>query len=59
MQLVRERCTVRPWRLDDAQSLASHANNRKIWLGVRDLFPHPHASWKKPVSLSKGASRTT
>ena len=37
-----ERCTVRPWRLDDAQSIASHANNRKIWLGVRDLFPHPY-----------------
>ncbi len=42
MQLVLERCTVRPWRLDDAQSVASHANNRKIWLGVRDLFPHPY-----------------
>jgi [ribosomal protein S5]-alanine N-acetyltransferase len=42
MQLVLERCTVRPWRLDDAQSVASHANNRKIWLAVRDLFPHPY-----------------
>ena len=42
MQLVLERCTVRPWRLDDAQSIASHANNRKIWLGVRDRFPHPY-----------------
>ena len=42
MQLVLERCTVRPWRLDDAQSVASQANNRKIWLAVRDLFPHPY-----------------
>ena len=42
MQFVLERCTVRPCRLDDAQSVASHANNRKIWLGVRDLFPHPY-----------------
>ena len=42
MQLVLERCTVRPWRLDDAQSIASHANNRKNWLAVRDLFPHPY-----------------
>jgi RimJ/RimL family protein N-acetyltransferase len=42
MKLTLERCTVRPWRLDDAQSIASHANNRKIWLGVRDLFPHPY-----------------
>jgi RimJ/RimL family protein N-acetyltransferase len=42
MQLVLERCTIRPWRLDDAESLAKHANNRKIWLGLRDLFPHPY-----------------
>ena len=42
MQLVLERCTIRPWRLDDAESLARHANNRKIWLGLRDLFPHPY-----------------
>ena len=33
MQLVLERCTVRPWQLDDAESIARHANNRKIWLG--------------------------
>ena len=42
MQLVLERCTIRPWRLDDAESLARYANNRKIWLAVRDLFPHPY-----------------
>jgi len=40
MELLLERCTIRPWRLDDAESLARHANNRKIWLAVRDLFPH-------------------
>ena len=42
MQLVLERCTIRPWRLDDAESLARHANSRKIWLALRDLFPHPY-----------------
>ena len=42
MQLVLEQCTIRPWRLDDAESIARHANNRKIWLTVRDLFPHPY-----------------
>ena len=41
-QLILKQCTVRPWRLDDAESLARHANNRKIWLCVRDLFPHPY-----------------
>ena len=39
MQLVLKSRTIRPWRLDDAESLAKHANNRKIWLGLRDLFP--------------------
>ena len=42
MQLVLDRCIVRPWRLDDAESLARHANNRKIWLALRDLFPRPY-----------------
>ena len=42
MQLILKSCTIRPWRLDDAESLARHANNRKVWLGLRDLFPHPY-----------------
>jgi ribosomal-protein-alanine N-acetyltransferase len=42
MHLVLKSCTIRPWRLDDAESLAKHANNRKVWLGLRDLFPHPY-----------------
>ena len=42
MELVLKRSTIRPWRLDDAESLATHANNRKVWLGLRDLFPHPY-----------------
>ena len=33
---------IRPWRLDDAESLTKHANNQKVWLGLRDLFPHPY-----------------
>jgi RimJ/RimL family protein N-acetyltransferase len=43
MQLILKGCIIRPWRLDDAESLAKHANNRKVWLAVRDLFPHPYA----------------
>jgi [ribosomal protein S5]-alanine N-acetyltransferase len=42
MQLVLQRCTIRSWRLDDAESLTKHANNRKVWLALRDLFPHPY-----------------
>jgi RimJ/RimL family protein N-acetyltransferase len=42
MPLVLERCTIRSWRQDDAASLAKHANNRSVWLSLRDLFPHPY-----------------
>jgi RimJ/RimL family protein N-acetyltransferase len=42
MQLTLEHCTIRPWQLDDANSVARHANNRKVWIALRDFFPHPY-----------------
>jgi len=42
VELKLERCTIRDWRATDAESLARHANNRRIWLMVRDRFPHPY-----------------
>ncbi len=33
---------LRPWLVTDAAQIASIANNRKIWLNVRDRFPHPY-----------------
>ena len=35
-------CQVRSWRETDASSLASHANNRRVWINLRDAFPHPY-----------------
>jgi RimJ/RimL family protein N-acetyltransferase len=43
VELKLEGCTIRNWRLEDAPSLTRHANNRRVWLGLRDLFPHPYA----------------
>jgi hypothetical protein len=42
VELRLERCTIRDYRLSDAESLDKHANNRRVWLGLRDLFPHPY-----------------
>jgi [ribosomal protein S5]-alanine N-acetyltransferase len=42
MKLALARCEVRSWRHDDLASLVRHANNRKIWLNLRDRFPHPY-----------------
>lgn len=33
---------IRPWQTGDEAALVKHANNRKIWLNVRDRFPHPY-----------------
>jgi ribosomal-protein-alanine N-acetyltransferase len=33
---------VRSWRPDDVESITRHAHNRKIWLNLRDRFPHPY-----------------
>jgi [ribosomal protein S5]-alanine N-acetyltransferase len=40
--LILKHCTIRAWRSEDNESLAHHANNREVWLTLRDLFPHPY-----------------
>ncbi len=40
--LVLERCTIRDWRADDAESIAHHANDREVWLRVSDVFSYPY-----------------
>ena len=42
--------------MDDAESLAKHANNRKIWLGLRDAFPHPYTIEDAKKFLEGGIS---
>jgi ribosomal-protein-alanine N-acetyltransferase len=42
VELKLKRCTIRDWRPDDAEPLAKHANNRKVWITLRDRFPHPY-----------------
>ena len=41
MRIQTARAEVRTWEESDAESLAVHANNAKIWLNLRDAFPHP------------------
>ncbi|HMG34340.1 MAG TPA: GNAT family N-acetyltransferase [Blastocatellia bacterium] len=42
MEIKLSRCTLRPWRPGDEDSLIHHANNVKIWRNLRDIFPHPY-----------------
>jgi RimJ/RimL family protein N-acetyltransferase len=43
VELNLARCQVRSWRETDAESLAIHANNRRVWINLRDRFPHPYS----------------
>lgn len=35
-------CLIRSWQRGDELTLANHANNKDIWLNLRDHFPHPY-----------------
>jgi RimJ/RimL family protein N-acetyltransferase len=42
VKILLESCTVRSWSPEDAPSIARHANDREVWLNLRDGFPHPY-----------------
>ena len=42
MKLPLQTCVVRSWESGDVASLVAHANNRSIWINLRDRFPHPY-----------------
>jgi [ribosomal protein S5]-alanine N-acetyltransferase len=44
MHVVLKACEIRSWRSSDLESLVAHANNRDIWLNLRDRFPHPYTA---------------
>ncbi len=52
---------IRSWSSADAAALVKHANNRKIWLNLRDAFPHPytHASAAAFLEMVGRQSPTT
>ena len=42
MHLPAGPCFIRHWHESDLASLVEHANNRKVWLQLRDRLPHPY-----------------
>lgn len=48
---------VRDWSEDDAASIAQYANNRKIWINLRDAFPHPYSLANAKTFLSDAIQR--
>jgi [ribosomal protein S5]-alanine N-acetyltransferase len=35
---------LRPWKQADAEPLIQLASNKKIWINLRDYFPHPYTA---------------
>jgi RimJ/RimL family protein N-acetyltransferase len=52
------RCDVRSWEARDVDSIAAHANNREIWLNLRDRFPHPYTR-SDAQAFIRASRRTT
>jgi RimJ/RimL family protein N-acetyltransferase len=42
MKILLRDYLIRNWEKEDAPAIAKYANNRKIWLNLRDRFPHPY-----------------
>ena len=42
MRLMLKACEIRSWQTGDLESLVRHADNRNIWINLRDRFPHPY-----------------
>jgi ribosomal-protein-alanine N-acetyltransferase len=49
-------CVVRSYRMEDAESLPTYANNRKIWQNLRDGFPHPYTKENAVVFIQRAIS---
>jgi ribosomal-protein-alanine N-acetyltransferase len=52
---------VRDWQESDAPELAAQANDRRVWLGLRDAFPHPYGieDARRFIGVAMGMSPRT
>jgi len=57
MELLIPTCRLRPFHSADAPSLARHANDRELWLGVSDRIPHPYAVADAEAFLARVAGQ--
>ena len=53
MEIQGSQFTLRPPKLSDCESLALHANNRKIWMNLTGRFPHPYSEKDAEDFISK------
>ncbi len=61
MELRAGATVVREWQTGDAEPLAVQANDRQVWLGLRDAFPHPYGpeDAKRFIDMARQMSPAT
>ncbi len=59
MEIQCSVCLLRPLVAADALALARHANDRDIWLNLRDRFPHPYGLSDAEDYIAAVAARPT
>lgn len=59
IELADGEIVVREWREADAVELARQANDRRVWLNLRDAFPHPYgvADGRAFIALAQAQSK--
>jgi ribosomal-protein-alanine N-acetyltransferase len=58
MELKPNKCTLRAWQPGDEESLVHHANNKKVWINLRDSFPHPYTASDALSWIQKASAET-
>jgi RimJ/RimL family protein N-acetyltransferase len=58
MQIRIGEYQVRSFRYDDAEALAGYANNRRVWINLRDRFPHPYTRGDAEAWIDHGLRET-
>jgi RimJ/RimL family protein N-acetyltransferase len=58
MLLTLKTCAIRSWRAEDAAGIVRYANNYKIWVNLRDAFPHPYTAHHAREFIRSVKSRT-
>lgn len=53
MEIIFKNYMLRDLSKDDAPSLVRYANNRKIWINLRDAFPYPYTLDDAEAFLSR------
>jgi [ribosomal protein S5]-alanine N-acetyltransferase len=44
IQIICDGFILRPWLKKDKRSLVKNANNKNVWINLKDIFPHPYTS---------------